>query len=104
MTTRGFILGKFMPPHQGHIWACNTAAQLVDELTVLVCSLDIEPIDGQKRFAWMQDLLPNAKVIHFTDDVPQEPDDHPEFWDIWRDICQGVHPDPIDVVLSLIHI
>ena len=82
--TRGFLLGKFMPPHAGHVFLCRTAAQLCDRLTVLVCSLPGDPIPGEKRFEWMRELLPGVTVVHHDRPVPQEPQDHPDFWDIWR--------------------
>ena len=100
MTTRGFLLGKFLPPHAGHIFMCNTAASLCDDLTVLVCSLDSEPIDGNLRYQWMKQLLPQARIIHFFDDVPQEPKDHPDFWSIWQKICREAHPQQIDFVFG----
>ena len=100
MTKRGFILGKFLPPHAGHIWLCQTAAQLVDELTVLVCTLESEPINGAQRFHWMKTLLPGVRVVHFKKDVPQVPSDHPDFWSIWRNICRDVHPKQIDYVFG----
>ncbi|MEZ5789782.1 MAG: AAA family ATPase [Nitratireductor sp.] len=79
MKKRGFLLGKFLPPHAGHLFMCRTAQALCDELTVLVCTLDREPINGNLRYDWMKKLLPEARVIHFTKDVPQEPADHPGF-------------------------
>ena len=100
MTTRGFILGKFMPPHCGHLFLCETASQMVDELTVLVCSIDAEPMDGALRFQWMKEALPNANVIHMHREIPQEPDDHPDFWTIWQDAIREYHPEPIDKVFA----
>ncbi|MCB1457873.1 MAG: AAA family ATPase [Nitratireductor sp.] len=100
MTIRGFLLGKFLPPHAGHLFMCRTAQALCDELTVLVCTLDREPIDGRLRHAWMKQLLPGARVIHFDQDVPQEPADHPDFWEIWRNICLDAHPEPVDAVFG----
>lgn len=97
---RGFLLGKFLPPHAGHLFLCRTAAALVDELTILVCTLEREPIPGGLRFDWMQRLNPGARVIHLTDDVPQEPKDHPDFWIIWRSLCRDAHPEPVDLVFG----
>ena len=96
--TRGFLLGKFLPPHAGHIYLCQSAAALCDRLTVLVCSLPNDPISGAERFRWMKELLPNVAVVHHTAIVPQEPKDHPDFWPIWKNICRSAHPEPIDFV------
>lgn len=97
---RGFLLGKFMPPHAGHIHLCHAAAALCDHLTVLVCSLPDDPVSGDQRHRWMTSLCPGATVLHHGAIVPQEPKDHPDFWPIWRDICRAAHPDPIDTVFG----
>lgn len=98
--TRGFLLGKFMPPHLGHVYCCDFAQAIADEVTVLVCSLDDDPIPGALRYDWMSRLLPRCRVRHLTEPVPQEPSEHPQFWDIWRDIVQRVHPGTIDYVFA----
>ena len=97
---RGFLLGKFLPPHAGHVFMCRVAAALCDELTILVCSLPDDPIPGAKRHAWMTALFPQARVLHHGVPVPQEPAEHPEFWPIWRGICKSAHPEPIDRVFG----
>lgn len=97
---RGFMLGKFMPPHRGHVFLAETAAGLVDELTVLVCSHDGEPIPGTLRHDWMMRLVPGARVLHMHRDIPQEPAEHPGFWPIWRAAIRAVHPEPIDAVFG----
>ena len=98
--TRGFLLGKFMPPHAGHMLLCETASRLVDELTVLVCWLPDDPIAGPLRLEWMQRLLPGCRVIGHGAAVPQQPDDDPDFWPVWRRIVRDVHPQPIDLLFA----
>ncbi|MCK4867652.1 MAG: AAA family ATPase, partial [Alphaproteobacteria bacterium] len=98
--TRGFLLGKFLPPHDGHVFLCDFARAYCDELTILVCTLEDDPIPGALRFQWMRELFPDCRVLHLAEDVPQEPADHPEFWDIWRGIVQRFHREPIDFVFA----
>lgn len=98
--TRGFLLGKFMPPHAGHQLLCETARALVDELTILVCWLPDDPISGPLRLAWMRELFPDCRVVGHDAVVPQEPHEHPDFWPIWRGIVQAAHPEPIDLVFA----
>jgi NadR type nicotinamide-nucleotide adenylyltransferase len=98
--TRGLVLGKFMPPHAGHLHLVETARARVDELTVLVCSLADEPIPGTLRAAWMRELVPWARVVHVTDENPSEPHEHPRFWEIWVDSVRRAEPRAIDVVFS----
>lgn len=98
--TRGLVLGKFMPPHLGHLHLIEFAKSYVDELTVVVGTLAREPIPGELRYAWMKELAPWANVVHLTDDNPQDPSEHPEFWEIWRASLERVVPGPIDSVFA----
>jgi HTH-type transcriptional regulator, transcriptional repressor of NAD biosynthesis genes len=97
---RGFLLGKFMPPHAGHMLLCETARRLVDELTILVCWLPDDPIPGPLRLGWMRELFPGCRVIGHDEVVPQAPDEHPDFWPLWRGIVRSAHPEPIDLVFA----
>ncbi len=97
---RGFLLGKFMPPHRGHLFLCKTALGMVDELAVLVCSTGSEAIPGVLCHRWMRAALPRARVLHLHRDLPQEPGDHPDFWPIWRNAIEEIHPQAIDCVFG----
>ena len=98
--TRGFILGKFMPPHAGHVTMIRAALGLVDRLTILLCALPSDPIPGETRLDWLKSLFPTANIVLFTEEVPQEPADSPDFWKIWEGIVARVHPEPIDRVFA----
>lgn len=102
MTTHGFLLGKFMPPHAGHLFCAEVGKARCDVMTVLVCSHDAEPIDGYLRAKWMRACLPQPgyRVLHMHRDIPQAPEDHPEFWPIWRGAIAEYHPEPIDWVFG----
>lgn len=88
----GMILGKFMPPHLGHVYLCEFARRYVDDLAVAVCSIRREPIPGELRFRWMRELFPFDHVVHLTDELPQEPKEHPDFWRLWHDALTRVLP------------
>jgi NadR type nicotinamide-nucleotide adenylyltransferase len=98
--TRGMILGKFLPPHLGHVYLGEFAQGLVDELDVVVGTLAREPIPGALRHAWMTELFPRARVHHLAEELPQEPAEHPEFWRLWREALLGILPAPPDVVFA----
>ena len=100
MITRGFLLGKFMPPHAGHVALIEAAAKLVDRLTVLVCWLPDDPIPGPLRLAWMKQMFPLCRVVGHGEVVPQDPSDDPKFWPIWKGIVDTVHPEPVDLVFA----
>ena len=99
--TRGLVLGKFLPLHKGHIHLLETARKNTDHLTIVVCSLSSEPIDGETRFRWVKEAFPTCRVVHLKDDsMPQEPKDHPDFWNIWRKALKEFSPEPLDLVFS----
>lgn len=97
---RGFLLGKFMPPHAGHVLLGDTGRRLVDALTILVCWLPDDPIPGPLRLQWMRELFPGCRVVGHDAPVPQAPSEDPAFWDIWRGIVRTVHPEPIDLLFA----
>jgi NadR type nicotinamide-nucleotide adenylyltransferase len=98
--THGFVLGKFMPPHAGHVHLCETARRLVDRLTILVCWLPDDPVPGPMRLQWMKELFPDCRVIGHDRVVPQAPEESPDFWPVWRGIVAAAHPEPIDMVFA----
>jgi NadR type nicotinamide-nucleotide adenylyltransferase len=96
----GLVLGKFLPPHAGHLYLVETARREVEHLTVVVCSLAREPIPGALRFQWMRELVPGARVVHVTDEDPSLPEGHPDFWDIWLRTIRRVLPRGPDVLFT----
>jgi HTH-type transcriptional regulator, transcriptional repressor of NAD biosynthesis genes len=98
--TTGMLLGKFLPPHLGHVYLVEFARHFVDRLTVVVCSLQREPIPGVQRHAWMRELFPFDHVVHLTDELPQEPAEHPDFWALWRAALLRVLPWRPDYVFA----
>lgn len=98
--TTGMILGKFLPPHRGHQYLGDFARNYVDDLTILVCSIQAEPIPGKLRHAWMSEMFPDSKVVHIEDENPQEPADHPDFWEIWLRSIRRVMPEGPDYVFA----
>jgi HTH-type transcriptional repressor of NAD biosynthesis genes len=98
--TRGMVLGKFLPPHAGHVYLCEFARRWVDDLTIVVGTLKAEPIPGETRFAWMRELFPFDRVVHLTDENPQDPSEHPDFWSIWQSSLERALPSPPDLVFA----
>lgn len=80
----GLVFGKFLPLHEGHRLLLNFARMSCHRLTILVCTLPSEPIPGEIRYLWVKELFPDCNVVHHYADIPQEPDEHPDFWDIWK--------------------
>ena len=97
---RGFILGKFMPPHAGHVTLIEAARALVDELTILICSQTDDPISGELRVGWMRELFPDCRILWHSDPAPQQPSQAPDFWRRWKEIVAFHHPEPIDLLFA----
>ncbi len=92
IANHGLVLGKFMPLTTGHCHLIEAAQRASKNLTILVCSLLNEPINGHLRYEWVRDTFPDANVIHVTDEVPSFPHQHPDFWLIWRDLVRRYAP------------
>ena len=97
---RGMILGKFMPPTQGHHYLASFGSRCCQRLSVLVCTKTSEPIPGHCRFAWVRAMLPECDVVHIPDELPAAPEDHPQFWELWLPVIRRAVPEPIDVVFT----
>lgn len=100
MFAHGFVLGKFMPPHKGHVYLCEFARRQCRKLTILVGSLPGEPIPGYLRYQWMCQLFPNCDVQWCDEVLPQEPSgpDDEAFWKTWNDVIRRystIQPDAI---------
>lgn len=98
--TAGLVLGKFLPPHAGHVYLIEVARRLCDDLTVVVGTLAAEPIAGDLRVAWMRTLFSTVRVVHLDDELPQHPDAHPDFWALWKAALDRVLPHPVDLVFT----
>jgi HTH-type transcriptional repressor of NAD biosynthesis genes len=100
----GLILGKFMPLTMGHCYLIDMALSQVDQLTILVCSLSREPIDGPLRYRWVRETYPvkaypQCRVIHVTDEVPSYPHEDRDFWNIWKSLILR-HAPHVDIVFT----
>jgi NadR type nicotinamide-nucleotide adenylyltransferase len=84
----GLVLGKFLPYHLGHAHLIRRARAQVDRLTVLVCSIDTDPIPGGLRYQWVRTAHPDCRVVWVDEAVPQAPEDDPEFWPIWTSLIE----------------
>ena len=87
--THGVIIGRFMPPHAGHQYLVDFGRNLCDRLTVLVCTLSSEPIPGELRYRWMQELFPDVHMVHITEEIPEASKDSPTAIPIWAETVRA---------------
>jgi HTH-type transcriptional repressor of NAD biosynthesis genes len=108
--TVGFIGGKFLPLHLGHVYAIEQAAKQVDELYVILTSSEkrdkelcerdgIKYIPTDIRLSWLGAALKdisNAQVIHVKDNWGNDDYD----WDKGAEMIQKAIGKPIDSIFS----
>lgn len=74
----GLVLGKFMPPQNGHLYLIDTAATNCKITHVMVCSDETQPIPGELRYKWLREIYknkPHIKIIWCRDENPQYPNE-----------------------------
>ncbi|MGV8141700.1 MAG: multifunctional transcriptional regulator/nicotinamide-nucleotide adenylyltransferase/ribosylnicotinamide kinase NadR [Candidatus Woesearchaeota archaeon] len=106
----GFIGGKFLPFHMGHVYAILAASDYVDTLYVVlsssknrdreICERDgIKYIPADKRLSWLGQSLnniDNVKILHVEDD---QWDDNYD-WEQGAEMIKRAIGRPIDYVFS----
>ena len=81
-----------MPPHLGHLYLFDFSKSYVDELAIVVETERDQPIPGPLRYSWVREMFPDANVLHLTDENPQDPTEHPDFWKIWKASLKRILP------------
>jgi NadR type nicotinamide-nucleotide adenylyltransferase len=67
----GVTVGKFNPPHLGHLHLVEEAAAQVDHLYVLLGDHPDQAIPAERRKEWLADVTPpNATILITPDDLP----------------------------------
>lgn len=69
----GLVIGKFYPPHLGHIYLIRTAAAHCQQVTVGVLGSSVETITIAQRVAWLRETFadaPQVRIVGALDDVP----------------------------------
>lgn len=72
---KGLVIGKFMPPHKGHLELIKFAFRRCEKLIVAVCSRPEEPIAGKLRYQWMKEMFndhKNITIAQIKKDLPQD--------------------------------
>jgi NadR type nicotinamide-nucleotide adenylyltransferase len=105
------VLMTALVPTVGHKYLIDYAKNLLqyvgDQVHVIVGTMDCEPVDRRQRVTAFKDTYKNDRrvVIHrLHRDLPQDPSEHPDFWNLWRDIVRefvDVKPDDYFVASEL---
>lgn len=100
--TTGLVIGKFMPPHFGHLALIDFAARRCGRLVVLLGARPGEPIPGPVRLEWLRSLADgNGRItVDYTEeDLPQAPRADRRVSRVWADYLGKRYPDA-DVLFS----
>lgn len=94
LATVGVTVGKFNPPHLGHLHLIRSAAARVDQLYVLVGDRPDQSIGAGKRARWLDIDSPGNVTVLVT------PDDILEANEPWAERALDVLPRPPDVAFT----
>ena len=61
--TRGLAVGKFWPPHAGHVRLIRKLIANCDRVFILVCASKNQLPSGIQRSMWLQTMFPEAEVV-----------------------------------------
>lgn len=99
---KGLVLGKFLPPHLGHVYLVDFARNFTSDLHVVVETQPDDPIDGFVRYEWMKSMFAGAglTIHHLHKVLPQAPEEHDDFWNLWRHELSTLVGEPIDYLFA----
>ncbi|KNE57727.1 ATPase/kinase [Allomyces macrogynus ATCC 38327] len=91
----GVCIGKFYPPHAGHLYLMQFARLASTRLVIFVCERGdrIETPSGERRAAWVRAAFPTADVRMVIDTYDQ--DDSALWARLTVDWLNGVVPDAV---------
>jgi HTH-type transcriptional repressor of NAD biosynthesis genes len=97
----GLIIGRFNPPHLGHSFMIDWAAERCEQLVVFVNTRTGEMVPGHLRAQWLADLHPSVRVIEVAHELDTDFADE-TLWDQWMAMFRARWPLPQgpDVVFS----
>ncbi|HLK28281.1 MAG TPA: AAA family ATPase [Puia sp.] len=98
------IIGKFMPLHKGHIALINFAREHVDELLLIICVSDKEPIDGNLRKKWVDETFASTNAtsklfFYKEDELPNTSVSSRAVSKSWADVLSKYFPS-VDIIFS----
>ncbi|WP_315098156.1 AAA family ATPase [uncultured Cellulomonas sp.] len=97
--SHGLVIGKFYPPHAGHLALVRAALARCDRVTVQVLGSSRESLTPELRASWLRAELPGAHVVAGRDDAPVDyASEHA--WDAHLSVIRGLLDAPVDVVLT----
>ena len=85
------IIGRFDPPHLGHSFMIDWAAERVDRLVVFVNTREGEWAPGHLRAGWLAELHPHVTVVEVAHDLDNDFADE-GLWATWMELLRSRWP------------
>lgn len=89
----GLIIGRFNPPHLGHSFMIEWAAERCERLVVFVNTRAGELVPGELRAGWLADLHSDVQVVQVAHDLDSDFADE-DLWSQWMDLLRSRWPHP----------
>ncbi|NUU18778.1 AAA family ATPase [Cellulomonas humilata] len=97
--THGLVIGKFYPPHAGHLALVRAALSRCDRVTVQVLGTSRESLPPELRASWLRTELPGAHVVAALDETPVDyASEHA--WEAHTAVIRGLLDAPVDAVFT----
>lgn len=82
---KAYVLMTAMPPTKGHLRLIEFAALLSERAEVILCTQPGEPFTAWRMTALLKatEHMPNVHFNLIHQELPQEPEGHEGFWDMW---------------------
>lgn len=97
----GMVLGKFYPPHNGHLYLIEEMLKNSNRGTIFLCTQPSELIDGKLRYDWLFDIIQkkewDVNLLWIKDELPQTPEEHGDFDDFYKIWCDVVQSRQFDI-------
>jgi HTH-type transcriptional repressor of NAD biosynthesis genes len=102
---KGLVIGKFMPLHKGHIALIEFALKRCDELVVLICATDSEPIAAVQKLTWVRETFESDTrvkpqlLVYDERELPNTSESSEVVSAIWADYLKS-NLTPIDIIFG----
>ena len=97
--THGLVIGKFYPPHAGHVALIRAALAACERVAVQVLVSSAESLPGDRRAAWLREEVPGAHIVVGLDDHPVDYASDAA-WDAHVDVMTALLDEAVDVVFT----
>ena len=99
---RGLVIGKFLPPHKGHLALIDFAAKQCGELIVSISDAKDDVINAEMRLNWLKHLFKDQHTIKFyslEDNFDNLQLSLEERTRAWADVVRKTYQ-PVDFIFS----